>query len=116
MPDCIVPAMLSWLFFGRSFECMVEYGEELIQDGKLNFLLRRLASFNIKTIINRSLTIGARKEEDWVKFVSEMEDMGITPVVTAGVVAKFKSIPTETKVEMKSTSEKKPIPGKEKTP
>ncbi len=114
MPDCIVPAMLSWLFFGRSFECMVEYGEELIQDGKLNFLLRRLASFNIKTIINRSLTIGARKEVDWVKFVSEMEDMGITPVVTAGVVAKFKSIPTETKVEMKSTSEKKPIPGKEK--
>lgn len=114
MPDCIVPAMLSWLFFGRSFECMVEYGEELIQDGKLNFLLRRLVSFNIKTIINRSLTIGARKEEDWVKFVSEMEDMGITPVVTAGVVAKFKSIPTETKVEMKTTSEKNPIPGKEK--
>lgn len=114
MPDCIVPAMLSWLFFGRSFECMVEFGEEMIQDGKLNFLLRRLATINIKTIIKRSLAIGARKEEDWVKFVSELEDMGITPVVTAGVVANFKSLSNETRVGMKTTSEKKPIPGKEK--
>lgn len=114
MPDCIVPAMLSWLFFGRSFECMVEFGEEMIQDGKLNFLLRRLATINIKTIINRSLSIGARKEEDWVKFVADMEDMGITPVVTAGVVAKFNSLPIVTKTAMKSTAEKKTILGKEK--
>ena len=114
MPDCIVPAMLSWLFFGRSFECMVEFGEELIQNGNLNFILRRLAPFNIKTVINRSIAIGARKEEDWVKFVDELEAIGITPIVTAGVVSKFKSISEDTKITMKATSGKKPIPGKEK--
>ena len=25
----IVPAMLAWLYYGRSYECMVEQGEEL---------------------------------------------------------------------------------------
>lgn len=114
MPDCIVPAMLSWLFFGRSFECMVEFGEELIQNGNLNFLLRRLAPFNIKTVISRSIAIGARKEEDWVRFVDELESIGITPKVTAGVVAKFKSVTPDVKTEMKEVSQRKPIPGKEK--
>ncbi|MCM1522730.1 MAG: DUF6043 family protein [Muribaculaceae bacterium] len=114
MPDCIVPAMLSWLFFGRSFECMVEFGEELIQNGNLNFLLRRLAPFNIKTVISRSIAIGARKEEDWVKFVDELESIGITPIVTAGIVSKFKSVSDETTATMKTVSEKKVIPGKAK--
>ena len=27
----IVPAMLAWLYYGRSYECMVEQGEELTQ-------------------------------------------------------------------------------------
>ena len=31
LPDSYTPAMLCWLFFGRSFECMVEYGEEMIR-------------------------------------------------------------------------------------
>lgn len=114
LPDCIVPAMLSWLFFGRSFECMVEFGEEMIQDGKLNFLLRRLATFNIKTIISRSLSIGARKEDDWVKFISELEDAGFNPVVTAGVISKLRGVTSETKAAMRLTAEKKPNPGKEK--
>ncbi|WP_290150949.1 DUF6043 family protein, partial [Paramuribaculum intestinale] len=48
LPDSYTPAMLCWLFFGRSFECMVEYGEERIRNPKLNFLLRRLARVNIK--------------------------------------------------------------------
>lgn len=106
--------MLCWLFFGRSFECMVEFGEEMIRNPQLNFLLRRLARVNIKMIINRSLAIKARTEEDWVKFVEELDELGETPTVTASVVSKFKSLPTDTKVTMKETSEKKPIPGKQK--
>ena len=30
----IVPAMLAWLYFGRSYECMVEQGETLVQNSK----------------------------------------------------------------------------------
>lgn len=114
LPDSNVPAMLCWLFFGRSFECMVEYGEEMIRNPKLNFLLRRLARVNIKVIINRSISIKARTEADWVKFVEELDEIGETPTVTASVVSKFKSLPTDTKATMKETSEKKPITGKQK--
>lgn len=114
LPDSYTPAMLCWLFFGRSFECMVEYGEEMISNPKLNFLLRRLARVNIKAIISRSIAIKARTEEDWVKFVEELDEIGETPTVTASVVSKFKSLPTDTKVTMKATSEKTPIPGKQK--
>ena len=114
LPDSYTPAMLCWLFFGRSFECMVEFGEEMIRNPQLNFLLRRLARVNIKMIINRSLAIKARTEDDWVKFVEELDELGETPTVTASVVSKFKSLPTDTKVTMKETSEKKPIPGKQK--
>lgn len=113
LPDSHVPAMLCWLFFGRSFECMVEYGEEMIRNQKLNYLLRRLARINIKMIINQSISIKARTEEDWVKFVEELDEMGETPVVTANVISKFKALPEETKSSMKTTSEKKPTTGKQ---
>ncbi len=93
---------------------MVEYGEEMIRNPKLNFLLRRLARVNIKVIINRSISIKARTEADWVKFVEELDEIGETPTVTASVVSKFKSLPTDTKATMKETSEKKPITGKQK--
>ena len=106
LPDCIVPAMLCWLFFGRSFEAMVEYGEDLIKNPNLNFMLRRLARVNIRIIINRSLALKARTEEDWVNFVEEQEDMGTVPSVTAKVVSGFKQLSEKTKSEMKETSKK----------
>ena len=31
-PDSIVPAMLAWMYFGNSWETVVSYNEEMIQD------------------------------------------------------------------------------------
>lgn len=36
LPDSMITPMLAWLFRGRSFECMVELGEELIRSGNVN--------------------------------------------------------------------------------
>lgn len=46
--------------------------------------------------------------------MEELDEIGETPTVTASVVSKFKSLPIDTKATMKETSEKKPIPGKQK--
>ncbi len=47
----MIPPMLAWLFRGRSFECMVELGEELIRSGKLSFLRRMASKLIIKSVI-----------------------------------------------------------------
>ena len=64
----IVPAMLAWLYFGRSYECMVEQGETLVQNSKTNRLHKWLLSLMIKYIIHRSISSGERTKEDWEEF------------------------------------------------
>ena len=64
----IVPAMLAWLYFGRSYECMVEQGETLVQNSKTNRLHKWLLSLMVKYIIHRSISSGERTKEDWEEF------------------------------------------------
>ena len=64
----IVSAMLAWLYFGRSYECMVEHGEALIQNSKTNRLHKWLLSLMVKYIIHRSISLGERTKEDWKRF------------------------------------------------
>ena len=40
----IVPAMLAWLYYGRSYECMVEQGEELTKRKDIGKLYKWLVS------------------------------------------------------------------------
>ena len=63
----IVPAMLAWLYFGRSYECMVEQGETLVQNSKTNRLHKWLLSLMVKYIIH-SISSGERTKEDWEEF------------------------------------------------
>ncbi len=42
-PDTIAPAMLAWLYFGNSWELMVSYNEEIIQDKESGFFNRLMA-------------------------------------------------------------------------
>lgn len=60
----IVPAMLAWLYFGRSYECMIEHSEALIQTSKTNRLHKWLLSLMVKYIIHRSILLGERTKED----------------------------------------------------
>ena len=64
----IIPAMLAWLYYGRSYECMVEQGEELTQRKDIPKLYKWLISGMVKFIIRKSITNGMRSKEDWQVF------------------------------------------------
>ena len=64
----IVPAMLAWLYYGRSYECMVEQGEELTKRKDIGKLYKWLVSCMVKFIIRKSISTGMRTKEDWLNF------------------------------------------------
>lgn len=65
-----LPAMLSWLYFGRSFENMVERGEELLKNSKTKRFYKSLISKTIKLLIKKSKELGLRTEQDWIDYRS----------------------------------------------
>lgn len=64
----IVPAMLAWLYYGQSYECMVEQGEELTKRKDIGKLYKWLVSCMVKFIIRKSISTGMRTKEDWLNF------------------------------------------------
>lgn len=64
----IVPAMLAWLYYGHSYECMVEQGEELTKREDISRLHKWLVSGMVKFIIKKSISCGMRTKEDWQDF------------------------------------------------
>ena len=64
----IVPAMLAWLYYGRSYECMVEQGENLIHNSRTNRVHRWILSLMVKYIIHKSISSGERTKENWEEF------------------------------------------------
>ena len=64
----IIPAMLAWLYYGRSYECMVEQGEELAKRKGITGLYKWLVSYMVRFIIKKSISSGMRTKEDWVAF------------------------------------------------
>lgn len=64
----IIPAMLAWLYYGRSYECMVEQGEELIKDTSVSRIQKWMISLLVKFIIKRSISTGMRSKEEWIVF------------------------------------------------
>lgn len=64
-PESIVPAMLSWLYFGKSFERMVERGEEIRRNPETTFAEKIVILPVIKLLITRSISLGLRTKADW---------------------------------------------------
>lgn len=64
----IIPAMLAWLYYGRSYECMVEQGEELTKRKDISRLYKWLVSCMVKFIVRKSISSGMRTKEDWLAF------------------------------------------------
>ena len=60
--------MLAWLYYGRSYECMVEQGEELAKRKGITGLYKWLVSYMVRFIIKKSISSGMRTKEDWVAF------------------------------------------------
>lgn len=64
----IVPAMLAWLYYGRSYESLVERCDNLRKDKRVGILHRWMLFLVIKYIIYKSISSGMRSKEDWKKF------------------------------------------------
>lgn len=64
----IIPAMLAWLYYGRSYECMVEQGEELAKRKDISGLYKWLVSCMVRFIVRKSISSGMRTKEDWMAF------------------------------------------------
>lgn len=60
--------MLAWLYYGRSYECMVEQGEELTRRKGISSLYKWLISYMVKVIVKKSISSGMRTKEDWLAF------------------------------------------------
>lgn len=61
----IIPALLSWLYFGKSFERMVERGEEIRKSKQTSYLQRQVISVTIKILISKSISLGLRTKANW---------------------------------------------------
>ena len=68
----VVPAMLAWLYYGDSFERMVEKGEELRKQSG-SFFNKMWTMRGVKFIISRSISLGFRSKEDWKKHSQMMK-------------------------------------------
>jgi hypothetical protein len=61
----IIPAMLSWLYFGKSFERMVERGEEIRNSPDAGYLDKFLITSTIKILVSKSISLGLRTKANW---------------------------------------------------
>ncbi len=109
-PDSIVPAMLAWMYFGNSWETIVSYNEEMIQDKETSFVDRIKARFIILVTIQMSIVNGHRTREDWRQFRKIQKSMGSIVPVTDSAIAEFdeeESAVTVDSAEAEMTDEKK---------
>lgn len=61
----IIPALLAWLYFGKSFERMVERGEEMRRSSDTNYIQKLVITATIKILIAKSISLGLRSKSDW---------------------------------------------------
>jgi len=66
--ESVVPAMLCWLFFGRSFENMVERGEEIMNNPNINRFQSFIIAQTTKILIKKSINLKLRTKEDWNEY------------------------------------------------
>ncbi len=66
--ESIVPAAICWLFFGRSFENMVERGEEIMNNPNVSRFQSFVVARTTKMLIKRSIALGLRSREDWDEY------------------------------------------------
>ena len=85
----IVPAMLAWLYFGQSWEMIVAYNEELIQEKDCGFFNRCMARLIIRVTIKQSVALEHRIKEDWEKFRQVQKSMGLALPVTDSTMPEF---------------------------
>ncbi|OAV65980.1 hypothetical protein Barb6XT_02170 [Bacteroidales bacterium Barb6XT] len=65
--DSTVPAIFSWLYFGQSFERLVEKGEEMRKSPDYSYLQKFMFAATNKIVVSTSIKFGLRTKADWEK-------------------------------------------------
>lgn len=71
--NSIIPAMLAWLYFGKSFERMVERGLEMRKKQTLSFVEKQFIVSIMKQIIEFSISSGLRIKSDWENHFQQLQ-------------------------------------------
>ncbi|GAB6009378.1 DUF6043 family protein [Dysgonomonas reticulitermitis] len=79
--NIIIPAMLYWLYFGQSFERMVEKGEELRKMPDISYIRKFLIKSTIRLLRNKSTSLGLRAKSDWEKHYQLMKEVDDSEVL-----------------------------------
>ncbi|GAB6013069.1 DUF6043 family protein [Viscerimonas tarda] len=87
--NTIIPAMLYWLYFGQSFERMVEKGEELRKMLDISYIRKFLIKSTIRLLRNKSISLGLRAKSDWEKHYLLMKEVDDSEVLDLDIDAKI---------------------------
>ena len=84
----IIPAMLYWLYFGQSFERMVEKGEELRKSANIGYVKKFVIKSTIRLLRNKSVYLGLRTKADWKEHYQLMQQVDSNNVLDLEIDAK----------------------------
>ena len=90
--NSIVPAILYWLYFGKSFERMVEKGEELRKAPDISYVQKFFIASTIKMLRNKSISLGLRTKTDWEEDHRLMKEADINDVLDLDLDSKKDAI------------------------
>lgn len=71
--NSIIPAMLAWLYFGKSFERMVERGLEMRKKQTFSYVEKQFIVSIMKQIIEFSISSGLRIKSDWENHFQQLQ-------------------------------------------
>jgi hypothetical protein len=83
-----VPAMLYWLYFGQSFERMVEKGEELRKIPNISYIRKFLIKSTIRLLRNKSISLRLRTKSDWEKHYQLMTEVDNNEILALNIDTK----------------------------
>jgi hypothetical protein len=95
--DAIIPAMLYWLYFGQSFERMVEKGEELRKTQSISYFQKFLIKSTIRLLRNKSITLGLRTKSDWENHFRLMKEVDSNEALDLEIDVKTNTPPAKSK-------------------
>ena len=89
--NSIIPAMLYWLYFGQSFERMVEKGEELRRTPHISYINKFVIKSTIDFLRNKSIKLGLRTKADWEEHHRLMKEVDNSDILDLGIDVKTKT-------------------------
>jgi len=88
--NSIIQAMLYWLYFGQSFERMVEKGEELRRTTHISYINKFVIKSTINILRKKSISLGLRTKADWEEHHELMKEVDNSDILDLEVGGKTK--------------------------